>query len=121
MNKKKVILLLVLVTGLMVVNVPEISAQQAKSIVFQDVRVFDGIKIVPIATVVVRDGIIASMGQKADLPDGAILIDGRGKTLLPGLIDAHVHIIQPESLLACPCLLYQLLCVSYNRAVSSKD
>ena len=98
MSKKKVILLLLLVTGLMIVCVPEISAQQAKSIIFQDVRVFDGIKIVPTATVVVQNGIIMSINQKAGLPEGAILIDGRGKTLLPGLIDAHVHIIQPESL-----------------------
>lgn len=98
MSKKKVVLFLLLVTGLMVVSVPEISAQQIKSIVFQDVRVFDGIKIVPTATVVVQDGIITSMDQKVDLPEGAMLIDGRGKTLLPGLIDAHVHIIQPKSL-----------------------
>ena len=81
-----------------VVCVSEILAQQAKSIVFQDVRVFDGIKIVPIATVVVQDGIVMSIDQETDPPEGAMLIDGRGKTLLPGLIDGHVHIIQPESL-----------------------
>ena len=97
MSKKKAIILLLLI-WLMVVSVPEISAQQAKSIVFQDVRVFDGIKIVPIATVVVQDGIITSIDQKTDLPEGVMLINGRGKTLLPGLIDAHVHIIQQESL-----------------------
>ncbi len=98
MSKKKVILLLLLVTELIFVSVPKISAQQIKSIVFQDVRVFDGIKIVPTTSVVVQDGIITSIDQEADLPEGAMLIDGRGKTLLPGLIDAHVHIIQPKSL-----------------------
>ena len=66
MSKKKVILLLLLVTGLMIVCVPEISAQQAKSIIFQDVRVFDGTKIVPIATVVVQDGIIMSIIYSID-------------------------------------------------------
>ena len=98
MSKKKIILLLLLIAGLTVISVPEISAQQTNSIVFQDVRVFDGIKIVPTATIVVQNGIITSIDQEADPPEGAMLIDGRGKTLLPGLIDAHVHIVHPESL-----------------------
>ncbi len=43
--------------------------------------------------VVVRDGKVASVEPTgALLPKGAVVIDGRGKTLLPGLVDAHVHI-----------------------------
>ena len=31
--------------------------------------------------------------KSGDLPDGATRIDGRGKFALPGLIDAHVHVV----------------------------
>jgi imidazolonepropionase-like amidohydrolase len=42
-------------------------------------------------TVVIRDGIIASVAGSVP-PAGAEVIDLEGKTLLPGLIDAHVHV-----------------------------
>jgi imidazolonepropionase-like amidohydrolase len=43
------------------------------------------------ATVVLRGGTIASVGTAA-APAGARTIDLRGRYLVPGLIDAHVHI-----------------------------
>jgi len=54
-------------------------------------RVFDGERDLGIATVVVRDGRIAAVGSTARIDSGMSVIDGTGKTLLPGLIDAHVH------------------------------
>jgi imidazolonepropionase-like amidohydrolase len=42
-------------------------------------------------TVVVRDGRIASVGN-ASAPAGAKTLDVRGRYVVPGLIDAHVHI-----------------------------
>lgn len=59
--------------------------------VVQDVRVFDGTGVIDRATVVVRDGRIVSVGRDAQVPEGLAVVDGRGRTLLPGLIDAHVH------------------------------
>jgi imidazolonepropionase-like amidohydrolase len=53
-----------------------------------DVR--DG-KIVPRATVIVRGTRIESVGAAA-VPPGARVLDLGGKYLVPGLIDAHVHI-----------------------------
>jgi imidazolonepropionase-like amidohydrolase len=61
-------------------------------LVFQDVRVFDGSDVIPRTTVVVEEGRIVAMGVDAEIPVGAEVIDGRGHTLLPGLIDSHVHI-----------------------------
>ena len=49
------------------------------------------------ATVVVADGRIASVGD-APAPTGVQTIDGAGKTLLPGLIDAHVHAFDQNAL-----------------------
>ena len=46
------------------------------------------------ALVVERDGTIAAVGPagSVDIPDGATRIDGGGWTLVPGLIDCHVHL-----------------------------
>jgi imidazolonepropionase-like amidohydrolase len=61
-------------------------------------RVFDGTCVVPYETVVVRDGVVTAVGKAAAVlpePEAADLdevIDGTGRTLLPGLIDAHVHL-----------------------------
>ncbi len=67
------------------------AAGAARPFVVQNVRVFDGRAVLPAADVVVRDGKIAAVGTHLAVPAGAEVIDGRGETLLPGLIDAHVH------------------------------
>jgi imidazolonepropionase-like amidohydrolase len=70
------------------------------AIAFTHVRVFDGTQVISDATVVVRDGTIAAVGAEVALAAGTPVIDGRGKTLLPGLIDAHTHTFAPEHLRA---------------------
>jgi imidazolonepropionase-like amidohydrolase len=57
----------------------------------RDVRVFDGERVLDKATVVVRDGTIAGVGADLKIPAGMPVVDGKERTLLPGLIDAHVH------------------------------
>lgn len=48
-------------------------------------------------TVVVRDGKIAEAGPEVRVPDGAELLDAAGRWLLPGFVDAHVHLgMHPE-------------------------
>lgn len=44
--------------------------------------------------VVIRGGRIASVGANAAIPAGAKVIDLGNLTLLPGLIDAHTHLLQ---------------------------
>ena len=48
----------------------------------------------PDQAVLISDGKIAAVGAAGTLsaPAGAIVIDGTGKTLLPGLWDAHLHV-----------------------------
>ncbi len=53
---------------------------------------------VPDATVIVRDGRIAAVGPRSQVPvpKGMPVIDGRGATLLPGLWEMHAHFAQVE-------------------------
>jgi len=48
-------------------------------------------RVTPNATVVLRDGKIASVGTGAG-PAGARTVDLKGKYVLPGLIDCHTHL-----------------------------
>lgn len=63
-----------------------------RAFVIRNVRIFDGGEIIPANSVAVIDGKIAIVGNNIAAPPGAEIIDGRGDTLLPGLIDSHVHI-----------------------------
>lgn len=47
-------------------------------------------------TVIVRDGRIAAVGRNVPIPAEATRIDGRGKFLIPGLWDMHVHLGDSE-------------------------
>jgi imidazolonepropionase-like amidohydrolase len=70
----------------------------SRSFVIHDVRVFDGTRTLEHQDVYVRDGVVTSVNKAAvTIPPGSM--DGRGKTLLPGLIDAHTHIQSQVQLL----------------------
>jgi imidazolonepropionase-like amidohydrolase len=61
------------------------------------VRVFDGEGVLAHQDVVVHDGVITQVTQAVAAPAD---VDGRGRTLLPGLFDAHVHLApHPEAAL----------------------
>lgn len=47
--------------------------------------------------VIVREGRIASIGKDLSIPNGATVVDLSDKFVLPGLMDAHTHLlIQPD-------------------------
>ncbi|MDE0257514.1 MAG: CIA30 family protein [Gammaproteobacteria bacterium] len=56
-----------------------------------DVTAFDGEAFRQGWDVWVEDGRIRHAGQRLDLPEDLPRVDGRGHTLIPGLIDGHVH------------------------------
>ena len=62
------------------------SAERSKRTAVTNVRVFDGRLLLPLGTVVIEAGRIGFAGIAAEV------IDGEGGVLLPGLIDAHVHL-----------------------------
>lgn len=65
------------------------------AIAIHNTRLIDGNgQAIERATVIVRSGKIHAAGpsRAVSIPRGATRIDGRGLTLLPGLIDCHVHL-----------------------------
>lgn len=57
----------------------------------QDVQVFDGERVLQHRSVLIENGKISRIAAASFKFPGATIVDGRGKTLLPGLFDAHVH------------------------------
>jgi len=61
-----------------------------------NVLMFDSVagKYLPNRAVLIADGKVAAVGAAGSIkpPAGATVIDGRGKTLLPGLWDSHQHV-----------------------------
>jgi imidazolonepropionase-like amidohydrolase len=72
------------------------SATGAGEIVFRDVRVFDGQsdRLSEATNVAVAGNVIRSIAKAspAEPGDGTTVISGRGRVLMPGLIDAHAHL-----------------------------
>jgi hypothetical protein len=52
------------------------------------------LQALPDSVVIFKEESIAAVGPRAEvpIPTGATVVDGRGLTLFPGFIDAHVHI-----------------------------
>ena len=66
---------------------------EAASTVITNTNVFDGENknLQKGVSVLVEENKITSIGKKVSVPEDATVIDAKGKTLIPGLIDAHWH------------------------------
>lgn len=69
------------------------------TVAYRAARVFDGVSehAIEDGAVLVEGGRILSVGPAADLPTGTKITDLGDVTLLPGLIDAHVHLVWSAS------------------------
>ncbi|MET0855233.1 MAG: CIA30 family protein [Telluria sp.] len=67
------------------------AAALAAATLVQDVRVFDGMAVHARRSVLIDNGVIVNADYRGAAPAGARIVSGTGRTLLPGLIDAHVH------------------------------
>ena len=73
----------------------------APAVAITHVRVIDGTGATakPDQTVIIADGKIAAVGPSASTqpPAGAQVIDGTGKSVIPGLIMVHEHLFYPSA------------------------
>ncbi|MFM2642328.1 amidohydrolase family protein [Vibrio chagasii] len=79
-----------------------VAAEAPQVVVFKNVNVFNGTenKLYKNHSVVVTDNKITAITKgEADIPADAQVIDGEGRTLMPALIDAHMHLTIPKGLL----------------------
>lgn len=73
-----------------------VRAPVREQFVIRNVSLWDGRGggIQPARSVLIDDGRIADVLDGASpLPSNATVIDGTGRTLIPGLIDSHVHLM----------------------------
>lgn len=68
------------------------------SFIVENVKVFDGDTIINLTSVKVEKGLIVEISKTIKASDDTLIIDGKGKTLMPALSNAHVHAWAPESL-----------------------
>lgn len=65
-----------------------------ETILIRNIRAADSLRD-EICDILIRNGIIAEIGQIADAPEDCRIIDGSGLAALPALFDMHVHFRDP--------------------------
>jgi imidazolonepropionase-like amidohydrolase len=71
------------------------STADAQTTAFVGARILDGTgRTIDAGTIVVRDGVIVDVGPAASVrvPEGATRVDAAGKTIMPGIVNAHGHL-----------------------------
>lgn len=70
----------------------------AQNLTITNARILDGTgRVIERGAIVVRDGKIASVSATAPAATGGRTINANGKTVMPGLIDAHRHIVTGDA------------------------
>ncbi len=69
-----------------------------RPIAIRHAHIFDGTSSIASDTIVIQDELIVAVGDESSIPSEAQIIEASGMTLLPGLIDAHTHIIIRQAL-----------------------
>src|SRR6185503_1787143 len=80
---------------LFVFSAPAVSWSQSRAIAVVGATLIDGTGRAAVidSVVVIRDGRFQEVGErgKVSIPQGAEIVDAKGKSVIPGLIDGHCH------------------------------
>ena len=83
---------MVFMFALMVAS-PRAQAQNAPTIFIQNATIFTVTQgNIEHGGILIKDGKIAAVGTDLKAPEGAMIIDGTGQFVIPGIIDCHSHI-----------------------------
>ena len=101
MKRKFIVLLLIFGLGGVGNSAsPLIETREGPVVAVLNVNVIpmDNERVLPNQTVIVRNGLIAEIGdaKRVKVPKAAQRIDGAGKFLIPGLTDMHVHLMSDD-------------------------
>ncbi|MDH5405302.1 MAG: amidohydrolase family protein, partial [Candidatus Aminicenantes bacterium] len=95
MRSSRNIVLLFIIALFFTIGMASNQEEVSKALVITNARLIDGTGAPPLenAVIVIANGKFTAIGPqgKIDIPRGAEVIDVKGKTVVPGLIDAHVH------------------------------
>ena len=102
------------------------AAASAQDLTITNARIIDGTgRVIDRGSVVVRDGKIASVAAGAPTSTAGRRLDAGGKTVMPGLIDAHRHLVtgDPSKWLAntAPKELKDFLDAGFTTVLSAID
>jgi imidazolonepropionase-like amidohydrolase len=67
---------------------------ETSSLLFKQVSIFNGKDSILITDkdVLIKDGVIHEISDRIEAIENYQIVEGKGKTLMPGLIDSHVHL-----------------------------
>jgi imidazolonepropionase-like amidohydrolase len=96
LHKLAALVIALLITG------PALAQNASPTLAITNVNVIpmDTERILEHQTVLIRNGKIAAIRSSLAIPPGATKINGNGKFLMPGLIDAHVHLMSADDLIS---------------------
>ena len=96
------------VTAIVLVALGTAERAAAQSTAFVGGRVIDGTgRVIDNGTVVINGGKIAAVGPASTpVPAGSTRVDHKGKTILPGLVNAHGHVAATVGLRSDPASFY---------------
>ncbi|MEP0200857.1 MAG: amidohydrolase family protein [Halioglobus sp.] len=94
---------------------------QPQQILFKNVNVFDGTsdKLATGMDVLVTGDLIDKVGKGLSAGAGSTVIDGNGRTLMPGLIDGHAHVMINQNFNVVETNM-DLTDISYNATIVMK-
>lgn len=80
---------------------PVCAQDEARHTLIQNVNLWDGMSdsAQPGMSVLIENNIVTQVASSINAPNGATVIDGGGRTLIPGLIDMHSHLSIMEGML----------------------
>ena len=106
----QVVLFIICISAFPLQGAPAQNSTQPLTGNTEGITAFVGVNVIPMdserileaQTVIVRRGVISEIGPATTvkIPDAALRVEARGKYLLPGLTDFHIHLRSPDELLS---------------------
>ncbi len=92
-------LLYILLATCLICDTAFAQEDEPERVLITNVNIFDGVNdgLIP-GSVLIENNLITEVGTNIEVPQGTIVINGGGRTLMPGLIDMHSHLATGEGL-----------------------